>query len=109
MLAECKYHSGDMAAAASLINEVRARYFTGTDPNPVTAANLDKYRLADEWMIEFLGEGRRRTDLVRWNMFTTEAWWDHPADGQGKAHLNRFPIPETAMNANKLLVQNPGY
>jgi hypothetical protein len=107
MLAECKYHSGDKAAAAALINEVRARYFTDADPNPVTAGNLDKYRLADEWLIEFLGEGRRRTDLVRWNMYTTEAWWDHPADN--KDHCNRFPIPETAMNANPKLVQNPGY
>jgi hypothetical protein len=109
MLAECKYHSGDKTAAANLINEVRARYFVGEDPNPVTAANLDKYRLADEWMIEFLGEGRRRTDLVRWNMFTTEAWWDHPADGPEKEHFNRFPIPQNAINANKLLIQNPGY
>lgn len=111
MLAECKYHSGDKAGAASLINEVRARYFTttGGDPNPVTAANLDKYRLADEWLIEFIGEGRRRTDLVRWGMFTTEAWWDHPADGAGKEYLNRFPIPDDAIGANSLLQQNPGY
>ncbi len=55
--------------AAELINKVRARNFAdGKDPNPVTAANLDKYRLADEWMIEFLGESRRRTDLIRWGM-----------------------------------------
>jgi hypothetical protein len=109
MLAECKYHSGNKAAAAALINEVRARYFVDADPDPVTDENLDKYRLADEWLIEFLGEGRRRTDLIRWGMFTTEAWWDHPADGAGKAHYNRFPIYESIMNANKLLVQNPGY
>ncbi len=33
--------------------------------------------MIDEWGIEFLGEGRRRTDLIRWDMFVTEAWWDH--------------------------------
>jgi hypothetical protein len=110
MLAECKYHSGDKATAATLINEVRARYFVNADPNPVTAGNLDKYRLADEWLIEFLGEGRRRTDLVRWGMFTTEAWWDHPADGAGKEYLNRLPIPESAINAGQgKIKQNPGY
>jgi hypothetical protein len=109
MLAECKYRSGDKATAAALINDIRKRYFTGVDPNPVTASNLDKYRLADEWMIEFLGEGRRRTDLIRWGMFTTESWWDHAADGVGKKHLNRFPIPEKAITANNKLVQNPGY
>jgi hypothetical protein len=42
-------------------------------------------------------------------MFTTEAWWDHPADGAGKEYLNRFPIPESAMNANDKMIQNPGY
>jgi hypothetical protein len=111
MLAEIAFNKGDNATAADLINSVRARYFTttGGDPNPVDPGNLDKYRLADEWMIEFLCEGRRRTDLVRWGMFTTESWWDHPADGPGKEYLNRFPIPESEMNANSKLVQNPGY
>lgn len=112
MLAEIAFNKGDKAQAANLINGVRMRYFTttGGDPNPVTAGNLDKYRLADEWLIEFLGEGRRRTDLVRWGMFTTEAWWDHPADGAGKDYLNRFPIYSSAINAsNGKLKQNPGY
>jgi hypothetical protein len=108
-LAECKWRAGDAAGAATIINEVRARYFTGADTNPVTAANLDEYRLLDEWMIEFLGEGRRRTDLIRFGKFTTEAWWDHPADGPGKEYLCRFPIPEGAFSANPNLVQNPGY
>lgn len=107
-LAECKYRAGDKAGAATLINNVRKRYFTGTDPNPVPAG-FDEWRLLDEWLIEFLGEGRRRTDLVRWNKFTTEAWWDHPADGPEKAYFNRFPIPATAINANNKLEPNPGY
>ncbi|MDR1762726.1 MAG: RagB/SusD family nutrient uptake outer membrane protein [Dysgonamonadaceae bacterium] len=109
MLAECKYNLGDKATAANLINSVRARYFTDGDPNPVTAANLDKYRLADEWLIEFIGEGRRRTDLVRWGMYTTESWWDHPADGPGKEYLNRLPITISMLEANPKLEQNPGY
>ncbi len=109
MLAECKMRAGDKAGAASLINEVRKRYFSTVDPNPVTAGNLDEWRMLDEWMIEFLGEGRRRTDLIRWNKYTTESWWDHPADGPGKAHFNRFPLPEEALGSNNLLEQNPGY
>ncbi|MDR0844374.1 MAG: RagB/SusD family nutrient uptake outer membrane protein [Tannerella sp.] len=107
MLAECKMRAGDKAVAADLINQVRTRYFTDGDPDPVTAANLDEWRLLDEWLIEFLGEGRRRTDLIRWNKYTTEAWWDKPADN--KPHYNRFPIPEQAMNSNNLIEQNPGY
>ncbi|ANH81221.1 hypothetical protein A8C56_09705 [Niabella ginsenosidivorans] len=110
MLAECKWRLGDKPTAANLINEVRKRYFAGgNDPNPATAGNLDEYRFLDEWLIEFIGEGRRRTDLVRWNKFTTEAWWDHPADGPGKEYLNRFPVPASAINANPKLEQNPGY
>jgi hypothetical protein len=112
MLAEIAFNKGDKAEATKRLNKVRSRYFTTSpegDLNPVTEGNLDKYRLADEWLIEFIGEGRRRTDLVRWNMFTTEPWWDHPADGPSKAHLNRFPIPQSAIDANDKLIQNPGY
>jgi hypothetical protein len=106
-LAECKLRAGDKTEAAELINKVRSRYFTSADPDPVTASNLDEWRMLDEWMREFIGEGRRRTDLVRWNKFTTEAWWDKPADN--KPHYNRYPIPEDAMNGNNLIEQNPGY
>ena len=109
MLAECKLRANDKAGAAKLINDVRKRYFKNADPDPVTAANLDEWRMLDEWMIEFIGEGRRRTDLVRWNKYTTQSWWDHPADGDSKAHQNRFPIPEQAMASNQLIEQNPGY
>jgi hypothetical protein len=107
MLAECKFRAGDKSGAAQLINDVRKRYFEGgADPNPVPSS-FDEYRLLDEWMIEFLGEGRRRTDLVRWDKYTTEDWFDHLADGDSK--YNRFPIPATAINANNIIKQNEGY
>nr|WP_084406955.1 RagB/SusD family nutrient uptake outer membrane protein [Pedobacter panaciterrae] len=108
MLAECKMRAGDKAGATDLINAVRKRNFTSnTDPNPVTAANLDANRMLDEWSIEFLGEGRRRTDLIRWNMFTTAAWWDHQPSGS--VNLNRFPVPTQAISGNNNLTQNTGY
>jgi len=107
-LAECELRAGNKAKAAELINQVRARYFAnGKDPNPVTATNLDKYRMLNEWKIEFLLEGRRRTDLIRWNAYVTENWWDHTASND--PNKNRFPIDERNMSANPLLVQNPGY
>jgi len=108
MLAECKMRAGDKAGAAELINTVRKRNFENqVDPDPVTASNLDKFRMLDEWLVEFLGEQRRRTDLIRWNMFVTENWWDHQASN--KEHLNRFPVPTSAMSSSNLLKQNPGY
>lgn len=108
MLAECELRAGDKKTAAGLINQVRGRNFEGgADPNPVTADNLDEYRMLDEWMIEFLGEGRRRTDLIRWDKFVTESWWDHtPLNDKNK---NLFPIPNSAISVNNLIEQNPGY
>ena len=106
-LAECKMRAGDKQGAANLINTVRKRYFPNGDPDPVTAANLDKYRMLDEWQVEFLGEGRRRTDLVRWDAYVTEDWWDHKATNN--KNLNRFPIHYSIIGANNLLEQNPGY
>ena len=108
MLAECKMRLGKKQEAADLINHVRKRYFEGgNDPDPVTAANLDKYRMLDEWMMEFVGEGRRRTDLVRWDAYVTEDWWDHKATNN--KNLNRFPIHYSVLEANQKLEQNPGY
>lgn len=108
MLAECELRAGNKQVAADLINKVRVRNFeNGIDPDPVTAANLDKYRMLDEWMVEFIGEGRRRTDLIRWNEYISGSWWDHEAHNQ--VYLNRFPIPNSAISANNLIKQNPGY
>lgn len=107
MLAECKWRKGDGAGAAKLINQVRKRNFeNGNDPDPVPD-NFDVYRLADEWMIEFLGEGRRRTDLIRLGLWTTENWWVHTATNDDNKKL--FPIPSQDIQANPLLKQNPGY
>lgn len=107
-LAECEMRLGNKAKAADLINQVRKRYFVGgVDPNPVTSSNIDKYRILNEWKIEFLLESRRRTDLIRWNAYVTENWWDHVASGD--ANKNRFPIDERSLSANPLLIQNPGY
>ena len=105
-LAECKLRAGDKAGAASLINDVRKRYFTGTDPQAATAETMDEWRMLDEWLVEFLGEGRRRTDLVRWDKYTTEKWWDHEPSAP---HKNLMPFPAEALAGNHLLEQNPGY
>ena len=108
MLAECKWRDGDVDGAADLINDVRKRNFPGQeDPDPCDASNLDEWRMLDEWGIEFLGEGRRRTDLLRWNKFVEENWWDHKATGN--ANLKLFPIPNDAISGNPLIEPNPGY
>ena len=111
MYAECLYRMGGEAnvqKACDLINAVRERNFPDrVDPDPVTPQNLDKYRFLDEWLVEFLGEKRRRTDLIRWGAYVHEDWWDHKATHN--ENLNRFPISDSAISSNNLLEQNPGY
>ena len=111
-LAECKLRSGDAGTAGTLLNEVRKRYYPSSKHReylyqPEGSAVLDQNELLDEWGREFLCEGRRRTDLCRWNKFTTGTWWDKEADNG--SHLDIFPLHRNILGANKDLVQNPGY
>ena len=49
-------------------------------------------------------EGRRRTDLRRWNMYTTEKWWDHqPSDASREV----YPVPTNAIAGNNTLAADP--
>ena len=67
---------------------------------------LDDQEFLDEWMREFIFEGRRRTDLIRWNRFE-EAWWDKPAGSD--THKRIYPLSKKILELNSYLVQNPGY
>lgn len=105
-LAECKYRAGDKAAAADLLDAVRKRnYPDDIWPDHSYANNpgmLTDDEFVDELGREFLGERRRRTDLVRWDRFGAE-WWDKPQDSKD---MTIFPIPNRALNANPLLQPN---
>ena len=68
----------------------------------------------DERSREFLWEGCRRTDLIRYGMFTTDAYfWEYKGnvkDGVAVGdHRNLFPLPPADVNANSNLKQNAGY
>lgn len=113
-LAECKLRSGDALGAGDLLNKVRVRNYPPSDYNQVlyqgtqtpsgnVALNLDE--MLDEWGREFLGEMRRRTDLCRFNKFTS-AWWDKP---ETESYREILPISRKAMGSNPKLRQNPGY
>ena len=56
---------------------------------------------------EFIFEGKRRADLIRFGKFTTARWWDH--EPTNNKNLEIYPIPHTQLAANPNLVQNPGY
>lgn len=108
-LAECKYRQGDKAGAASLLNAVRARNYPAGSPSlyNVDGNQLTDQEMLDEWGREFLVEGRRRTDLIRWGVFHTGTWWDKKPDADD--HTIIFPIGQEVLNASRQLKQNPGY
>ena len=55
---------------------------------------------------EFIFEGKRRTDLIRFGEFTSGTWWDKDTSEPTRA---LFPIPHIHLALNPNLVQNPGY
>jgi hypothetical protein len=89
------------AAALALVNTLRARVFTPAQPR----AAIDRAALLQERLFELAAEARRRQDLIRHGRFI-EAWEHKPA---GTANLILMPIPQSQLDANPLLAQNPGY
>lgn len=70
--------------------------------------------IVDEWAREFYLEGRRRSDLVRFGMFTTNKYlWDWKGGAQNgtsvSSFYNVYPIPVTDINNNPNMSQNTGY
>lgn len=108
-LAECLYRRGDKAGAAGLLNQVRRRNFPAGTTSLYLAdgSQLTDQEMLDEWGREFFGEGRRRTDLIRWGVFNTGTWWDKKPDAD--KHTEIFPIGRDILNVNPQLKQNPGY
>jgi hypothetical protein len=108
-LAECRYRAGDKAGAANYLNQVRKRNFPAGSAslyNP-DGSQLTDQEMLDEWGREFIGENRRRTDLIRWGVYNTGTWWDKKSDGD--KHTEIFPIGRDIINVNPQLKQNPGY
>ena len=111
-LAECKFRAGDISGAAQLLNKVRKRNYPEAKHSeylyaPDGPVALTEKELLDEWGREFIGEGRRRTDLIRWNKFTKGIWWDKQPDADD--HTEILPIHLKHLGANSDLKQNPGY
>lgn len=105
--AEAIFRQGGDATAD--INELRKRANCTRLVQTVT-----EQELIDEWAREFYLEGRRRSDLIRFGMFTTNKYiWDWKggtANGTSVASFyNVFPIPVSDINNNDNMKQNVGY
>jgi hypothetical protein len=131
MKAECLLRTGKADEAATIVTEVRARNFkSDTEKAVVTGDQLmggSTYdyglrnhlketfeggddilygRFLDELGWEFCQEARRRSDMVRFGVFTKKSWLSHSPNGD---HRALYPIPGTEIAKNANLTQNPGY
>jgi len=92
------------AEALELVNQIRRRASNPNDPladyTELTAENL----LAERGR-EFFYEGWRRNDQIRFGVFG-DPWEFKPATNPDQWI---WPIPQSQLDANPNLVQNPGY
>ena len=108
--ADARMNGGTTTAEGTkAINQVRAR----AAASQLTSFSLNE--ILDEWSREFYFEGRRRTDLIRFDRFGGNnnynwAWKSGVITGANfSKDMNLFPLPNTELNTNSNLKQNPGY
>ena len=99
------------ANALTYFNALRQRAYGNTNGNK-TAITLDD--ILDERARELYWEGKRRTDLIRFDKFTTGSylwpWKGGVIDGRAvESFRNLYPIPAAELNTNPNLKQNTGY
>ncbi|HEX9513981.1 MAG TPA: RagB/SusD family nutrient uptake outer membrane protein [Puia sp.] len=105
---------GDAATALNYINLLRTRAYGGNSSGNISAGQLTTDFILDERGRELYYEAFRRTDLVRYEKFTTAAYlWAWKGGVLGgtavDAKYNVFPLPSTDLSANPNLKQNTGY
>ncbi len=121
MKAECLLRKGDSQGAADIVNQVRARSFDASLPEAVrklTAGQLAASTVVDGVSVpygeflkelgrEFTGEGLRREQLIRWDLYVKGSWSFHKPNN--KKYQELFPIPSSELLSNINLLQNDGY
>jgi hypothetical protein len=116
MQAEALNEQGQTTAALPLINQVRQR--SSVNLTALTGSftqDAMRTQLRHERITELAGEGMRWSDLVRYGLFDTQAGIDELKARD--ADFNNFviprnkllPIPQTEIDIDKNLKQNPGF
>ena len=104
-------NGGSMAQAITYFNLLRDRAYKNKNGEVTTLTLQD---VLNERGRELYWECFRRTDLIRYGLFTSGSylwpWKGGVSSGTNvDAHFNIFPIPSVDQAANPNLVQNPGY
>lgn len=105
--------AGDLGLAVTKINELRERAFGNSNGN-ISSGDLTLDYVLDERSRELYWEGQRRTDLIRYNYFTSDTYlWPFKGDSKDgvgtESFRNLFPLPNNIITTNPNLIQNPGY
>ncbi|MBC8172843.1 MAG: RagB/SusD family nutrient uptake outer membrane protein [Chitinophagales bacterium] len=112
MYAECAARGfGDGGLGVNYVNLLRERAYGDASHN---VAGLTPEEVLDERARELYWEGYRRTDLIRYGLFTGDYAWAFKGGTYAgttglSAHLNLFPLPSSDIIANPNLDQNTGY
>ncbi|WP_442588387.1 RagB/SusD family nutrient uptake outer membrane protein [Pedobacter sp. AW31-3R] len=101
MKAEALFRTGDAGTALTLVNQVRDRS-KATILTSLTLKNIEEERAR-----EFIWEGQRRRDMIRFGTFFTGTWTFKTT--QTPQWRGIFPIPTEQIAANPNLKQNPNY
>lgn len=104
---------GDLGQALEYVNALRERAYGDASGN-IIAVELDLPFIIDERARELYFEGTRRIDLIRFGLFTGDAylwpWKGNVKEGRGtESYRDIFPIPASDILTNPNLEQNNGY
>jgi hypothetical protein len=100
--AEAQFELGQAGAALGLINQLRERVF---EPDQPLSGPLTRAAILNERLFELTAEAKRRQDLIRHGRYLEARSFK----GLREPYRILFPIPQTQIDANPLLTQNPGY
>src|SRR5882672_4136591 len=103
---------GSAATALGYLNAIRQRAYGSTSANFAALPPVDT--LLAERGRELMFEAGRRTDLVRFGLFSTATYvwaWKNNVPGGAALAAGRdlYPLPANELIANPNLQQNPGY
>ncbi len=107
--AEANFRLGNPEEAKNDLNVLRSRAKA-----KVFEQSISESDIRDEWCREFYMEGRRRSDLVRFNAFTSSSYiWDWKGgvyEGTGvNSKYNIYPIPSNELAGNPNIHQSEQY
>ena len=118
MRAEALNESGDQSGAIELINQVRERAQVEDLDDDIDDQSEVRQAIIDERVLELTGESHRFFDLVRWGL-ADDYLGPNSLHGSNPKSLsggvfqsNKHElvwIPQSEIDANPNLVQNPGY